>query len=150
MNVFLQWSYGNDIYNANRVLWTSNLKSHRNFIPEIINRYKDNNTSEQNNAATFRSINDVSNVLTSQYIEDGSYIRLKTISLGYTFNKKWLSVVGMQRLRVYVTGQDLFTWTNYTGFDPEVSTSGSGLTSGVDFGAYPRSKTFIGGISVNF
>ena len=150
LNVFLQWSFGNDIYNANRVLWTSNLKSHRNFIPEIINRYKDNNTSEQNNAATFRSINDVSNVLTSQYIEDGSYIRLKTISLGYTFNKKWLSVVGMQRLRVYVTGQDLFTWTNYTGFDPEVSTSGSGLTSGVDFGAYPRSKTFIGGISVNF
>tara|TARA_R110001592_G_scaffold363328_1_gene684157 strand:+ start:22078 stop:25287 length:3210 start_codon:yes stop_codon:yes gene_type:complete len=150
LNVFFQWSYGNDIYNANRILWTSNLKSHRNFIPEIINRWKDTNTTEQNETTTFRNINDVSEVLTTQYIEDGSYIRLKTISLGYTFNKNWLKKLGMQRLRVYVTGQDLFTWTNYTGFDPEVSTRGNGLTSGVDFGAYPRSKTFIGGLSITF
>ena len=150
LNVFFQWSYGNDIYNANRILWTSNLKSHRNFIPEIIDRWKSSNTPEQNADATFRTIDDNSAVLTSQYIEDGSYLRLKTISLGYTFNKKWLSHVGMERVRVYVTGQDLITWTNYTGFDPEVSTRGSGLTSGVDFGAYPRSKTFIGGISVTF
>ncbi|MFB9056880.1 SusC/RagA family TonB-linked outer membrane protein [Mariniflexile ostreae] len=150
LNVFFQWSYGNDIYNANRILWTSNLKSHRNFIPEIINRWKDTNTPEQNAAATFRDINDNSEVLTSQYIEDGSYLRLKTVSLGYTFNKKWINKIGMQRFRIYVTGQDLFTWTSYTGFDPEVSTRGGGLTSGVDFGAYPRSKTFIGGLSATF
>lgn len=150
LSVFFQWSYGNDIYNANRVLWTSNLKSHRNFIPEVINRWRDLNTPEENANATFRSINDVSEVLTSQYIEDGSYLRLKTISLGYSFKKDWLNKLGAQRLRVYVTGQDLFTWTNYSGYDPEVSTRGNGLTSGVDFGAYPRSKTFIGGLSVTF
>lgn len=150
LNIFFQWSYGNDIYNANRILWTSGLKSHRNFIPEVLNRWKDSNTPEQNAVATFRNINDVSEVLTSQYIEDGSYLRLKTISLGYTFNKSWIKKIGMQGFRVYVTGQDLFTWTDYTGFDPEVSTSGAGLTSGVDFGAYPRSKTFIGGLSATF
>jgi len=150
LNVFLQWSSGNDIYNANRILWTSGLKSHRNFIPEILNRWRDDNTPEQNEAAIFRSINDVSQVLTSQYIEDGSYLRLKTVSLGYTFPEKWISKLKAQRLRVYVTGQNLVTWTKYTGYDPEVSTRGNGLTSGVDFGAYPRSKTLIGGLSVTF
>ena len=56
----------------------------------------------------------------------------------------------MSRLRVYVSGQNLATWTNYSGFDPEASTRGNGLTAGVDFGAYPRSQTFIGGVSVSF
>ena len=150
LNVFFQWSYGNDVYNANRILWTSGLNSHRNFIPEILGRWRTDRTDEENAGATFRSVDDVSQVLTSQYIEDGSFLRLKTVSLGYTFPKKWLEKVGAQSLRVYVTGQNLVTWTNYSGFDPEVSTRGNGLTSGVDFGAYPRSKTFIGGLSITF
>ncbi|MDO5980037.1 SusC/RagA family TonB-linked outer membrane protein [Flavivirga spongiicola] len=150
LSVFLQWSYGNDIYNANRALWTSGLNSHRNFVPEIINRWRDTNTDEQNAAATFRSINDNTEVLTSQYIEDGSYIRLKTVSLGYTFPKQLVEKLKIQKLRIYATGQNLVTWTDYTGYDPEVSTRGSGLTSGVDFGAYPRSRTIIGGLSVSF
>ena len=113
-------------------------------------RWRTDRTDEENAGATFRSVDDVSAVLTSQYIEDGSFLRLKTVSLGYTFPKKWLEKVGAQSLRVYVTGQNLVTWTNYSGFDPEVSTRGNGLTSGVDFGAYPRSKTFIGGLSITF
>ncbi|MBC9797749.1 SusC/RagA family TonB-linked outer membrane protein [Sinomicrobium weinanense] len=150
LSVFLQWSYGNDVYNANRMLWTSNLKSVRNFIPEIVNRWRADHTEEQNKAATFRTIDDNTQVLTSQYIEDGSYLRLKTVSLGYRFPDKWLDRMFVQRLRIYVTAQNLVTWTSYTGYDPEVSTRGNGLTSGVDFGAYPRSRTFVGGISVAF
>ncbi|WP_161554541.1 SusC/RagA family TonB-linked outer membrane protein [Sinomicrobium soli] len=150
LSVFLQWSYGNDVYNANRVLWTSNLKSVRNFIPEIVNRWRADNTEEQNNAATFRTIDDNTQVLTSQYIEDGSYLRLKTVSLGYRIPEEWLNKMFIKRLRIYVTAQNLVTWTSYTGYDPEVSTRGNGLTSGVDFGAYPRSRTFVGGISVAF
>ncbi|WP_242203518.1 SusC/RagA family TonB-linked outer membrane protein [Aestuariivivens insulae] len=150
LNVFFQWSYGNDLYNANRLLYTSYLYKVRNFIPEILGRWRTDRTPEENAGATFRSIDDATNVLTSAYIEDGSFIRLKTVSLGYTFPKLFVNKLGLQNFRVYVTGQNLVTWTDYSGFDPEVSTRGSGLTAGVDFGAYPRSKTFIGGISVSF
>ena len=149
-SIFFQWSYGNEIYNANRILWTSGLQSNRNFSTEVINRWRTDRTNEENAGATFRSIYDNTLVLTDKYIEDGSYLRLKTVSLGYTFPKKWLAPVFITNCRVYVTGQNLATWTKYTGFDPEVSTRGNGLTSGVDFGAYPRTRTIIGGISLSF
>lgn len=150
LNIFLQWSFGNDVYNANRLLYTSYLKKVRNFIPEILGRYRTDLTHEENEGATFRSIDDASEVMTSAYVEDGSYLRLKTISLGYNFPAEWIEKINMSRLRVYVSGQNLATWTNYSGFDPEASTRGNGLTAGVDFGAYPRSQTFIGGVSVSF
>lgn len=150
LNVFLQWSVGNEIYNANRILWTHNLQKNGNFLPEVMDRWRTDNTDEENSQATYRSANDVSEVLTDRYVEDGSYLRLKTISLGYSLPRKLLDKIGAQRVRVYITGQNLVTWTNYTGYDPEVSTRGNGLTSGVDFGAYPRSRTFIGGLSVTF
>ncbi|TNJ46024.1 TonB-dependent receptor [Tamlana fucoidanivorans] len=148
LSIFLQWSYGNDIYNANRILWTSDLQAVRNFIPEVVNRWRDSNTPEQNRGATFRNARDLSAALTTQYIEDGSFLRLKTVSLGYSMPKKVLEKIKLQKLRLYITGQNLITWTNYSGYDPEVSTRGNGLTSGVDFGAYPRSKTYVLGISL--
>jgi TonB-linked SusC/RagA family outer membrane protein len=150
LSIFLQWSYGNEIYNANRILWTSDLTSNRNFTTEVLNRWRTDLTDAENAGATFRSINDNSAVLTDQYIEDGSFLRLKTVSLGYTFPEKLLDYLKIKRCRVYVTGQNLLTWTNYSGFDPEVSTRGNGLTSGVDFGAYPRTRTIIGGLSLTF
>jgi hypothetical protein len=82
-------------------------------------------------------------------IEDGSYIRLSNISIGYTLPKKITSKLSVQNLRVYLTGNNLFLWTKYSGYDPEVSTRGSGLTPGVDFGAYPRSRTFVFGINLS-
>ena len=150
LSIFLQWSYGNEIYNANRILWTSDLASNRNFSTEILNRWRTDLTDEENANATFRSINDRNEALTDKSIEDGSFLRLKTVSLGYTFPKNLLNSLSLKKLRVYVTGQNLVTWTKYSGFDPEVSTRGNGLTSGVDFGAYPRARTFIGGLSVTF
>jgi len=150
LNVFFQWKYGNDIYNANRILYTSDMQMVRNFVPEILGRWRTDRTPEENAGATHRSARDVSLVLTDKYIEDGSFLRLKTVSLGYTFPKALVEKIGMEKFRVYVTGQNLVTWTNYSGFDPESSTRGNGLTAGVDFGAYPRSKTFIGGLSLSF
>jgi hypothetical protein len=150
LSIFLQWSYGNEIYNANIILWTSDLTSNRNFSTEVLNRWRTDLSDAENAGATFRSINDNTEVLTDKYIEDGSFLRLKTVSLGYSFPKKLLDYLKMSRCRVYVTGQNLATWTKYSGFDPEVSTRGNGLTSGVDFGAYPRTRTIIGGLSVTF
>lgn len=150
LNIYLQWSYGNDVYNANRILWTSNLKFRRNFSTEVINRWRADNNEKENQYATFRSIHDVTQKLTSKYIEDGSFIRLKTIQLGYSLPDEVLETLKFDKIRIYVAGQNLITWTKYTGYDPEVSTRGDGLTAGVDFGAYPRTRTFITGISFTF
>ena len=83
-------------------------------------------------------------------VEDGSYLKLSNITLGYTFPREMLSKIGISKLRLYATGSNLLTWTKYTGFDPEVSTMGSGLTPGVDFGAYPKSRSFVFGINLAF
>ena len=81
-------------------------------------------------------------------VEDASYLRLSNLSIGYTFPRKALKKVGLQKLRFYFTGSNLFVWTPYTGFDPEVSTMGNSLTPGVDFGAYPRNRSFVFGLNV--
>ena len=83
-------------------------------------------------------------------VEDASYLKLSNVTLGYTFPKHLIARVGLKNLRLYATGNNLLTWTKYTGFDPEVSTMKSGLTPGVDFGAYPLSRSFIFGLNVAF
>ena len=84
-------------------------------------------------------------------VEDGSFLRINNITLGYTFPKHWTSKAKISTLRIYATGNNLFTWTKYTGFDPEVSTRNStGLTPGVDWSAYPRSRSFVFGVSLSF
>ena len=81
-------------------------------------------------------------------IEDVSYLRLSNVSIGYSFPSKKMKRIGLQKLRFYFTGSNLFVWTPYTGFDPEVSTKGNSLTPGVDFGAYPRNRSFIFGLNI--
>ena len=83
-------------------------------------------------------------------VEDASYLKISNVTLGYTFPRKWMEKIGLQTLRLYVTGNNLYTFTKYTGFDPEVSTFASGLTPGVDFGAYPRSRSVVFGVNVSF
>lgn len=79
----------------------------------------------------------------SRYVEDGSYFRLKNLQVGYTFPKKWTRKFYCERLRLYMTASNLFTVTNYSGFDPEVG-------SGVDYGNYPQSRTFTFGLNLTF
>ncbi len=152
LSVFLTFSVGNKVYNANRILYTSNLERNRNVLAEVNNRWRTDLTVDENvaNNPTFRSADDKSAVLTNEYIEDGSFLRLQVVSLGYTFPKAITSKVNLNKVRVYVTGQNLVTWTKYSGFDPEGNSRGNGLTSGVDYGAYPRSRALIGGVSVSF
>lgn len=83
-------------------------------------------------------------------VEDGSYLKLSNITLGYTFPRKWLTKAGINSLRLYATANNLWTWTKYSGYDPEVSTMGNSLTPGVDFGAYPRSHSYVFGINLTF
>ncbi len=150
LNIFLQWTYGNEIYNASKILWTTT-QGNRNYHKEVVNRWRPGQSDEENARVAYPSIQDSnSRQVTDRFVEDGSYLRLKTISMGYSLPPKVLNKIGISKFRVYVSGHNLWTLTNYSGFDPEVSTHGSGLTAGVDYGSYPRARTFVTGLSVTF
>ena len=80
------------------------------------------------------------------YLEKGDYLRLKVLQLGYALPGRWFNKVGISRVRVYVTGENLLTLTNYTGYDPEV---GGGIF-GIDRGQYPQARTILGGLQLTF
>jgi hypothetical protein len=82
-------------------------------------------------------------------VEDGSYLRLKTISLGYNLPRDLIKKWGISNLNFYVAAQNLYTWTKYTGNDPEVSIFNSVLSPGVDYSAYPRAKTITVGLKAS-
>lgn len=152
VNIFFQWSYGNDIINANR-LWfdpgmgikeRSSLFGGQNTFAEFANRW----TAENQNTDVPRLNQNVDGVYSSQYVEDGSYIRLKTLNIGYTLHGRTLSRFKISKLRIYVAMSNLYTLTKYKGYDPEVSAFSTGLTPSLDYSTYPRPITVTGGINL--
>jgi hypothetical protein len=88
---------------------------------------------------------------TDMLIEDGSYVRLSTVTLGFELPGSWLQGRGFSRARLYVTGSNLFTLTDYTGFNPEVSSQGVGnVNRGIDVGAYPMARSVIFGVNFSY
>ena len=105
---------------------------------------------EINAGATIFNPRDIPRKLTFDYfIEEGSFLRLQDVTIGYTLPKTLTRKVGVERLRVYFSGYNLWLWTNYSGFDPEVDIQ-SGLTPGVDYNRYPRSRNFVFGLNLGF
>ena len=145
LNVFFQWSYGNEIFNGNNIFMNglNGAALNRNVLATYANRWRPDN---QNTDIPRSGSNGISGVLSSRYIEDGSFLRLKTISLGYNFKKDFIK--GLKSARVFASAQNLYTWTNYSGPDPEVSTKGYGLTPGFDFSAYPIAQTIVFGLNI--
>lgn len=143
MNVFLQYSYGNDIFNYN-AMELETPTGGQNAYAKLKDRWTPTNPSNiYPKATTNRSI-----LVNDRFVEDGSYLKLKTLSLSYSFPH--LRLKHIQGLRVYITGQNLLTWTKYKGYDPEVSYRGaSTLEAGEDFGGYPQSRTFMFGIKLD-
>jgi TonB-linked SusC/RagA family outer membrane protein len=144
--VFLQGSYGGKIYNALRQqLEITNLS--QNAWGDIANRWTTTNPS---NTIPRASNNPVAQ-MSSQFVEDASYLRLKNIVLGYTFTNSVLTKIHAKQVRLYVSAQNLVTWTKYTGYDPEVSSFEQNNTAqGIDYGAYPNYKTYLLGLNVTF
>ncbi len=142
--VFLQSSYGNKIFNrsaADYELGTGFTGAYAT----LLNRWTPTNT----NTRIHRAVEDPSATLSDRYIEDGSYLRFKNISLGYTLPKKIAANLHLKNARIYVSAQNLITITNYTGYDPEVNRNGqAALNSGVDVGVYPGAKSILFGIVV--
>ena len=149
LSVFFQWSYGNDIMNANRLFFESSNNRSRelNQFASYADRWTPENPDSDIPAATNSSSN---RVISSRIIEDGSFLRLKTVTLGYTFPTKMIQKAKLSSLRVYLAGQNLWTWTSYSGYDPEVSIRNTALTPGLDFSSYPRAYTISFGVSVGF
>ncbi|UOG77121.1 TonB-dependent receptor [Hymenobacter tibetensis] len=149
LSVFFQGSFGNDIYNANRQALES-LTGPVNQLTTVLNRWTPTNTDTDIPRAVFNDPNN-NGRLSSRWIEDGSYVRLKNLTLGYTLPASIISKARISSLRVYVSGQNLITWTDYSGYDPEVSADPFSSTSiGRDFGVYPQSRTYTVGLNASF
>lgn len=150
LNIFFQWSYGNDIVNANRYIFEGNIfgRTNLNQFASYENRWTPTNTS-----STLYRVNGggptTPTGANSRVIEDGSYLRLKTVSLGYSLPQDLLKRIKVKSCRLYVSAQNLVTWTKYSGIDPEVSVFNSVLTPGFDYSAYPRPRVVTFGATVN-
>jgi TonB-linked SusC/RagA family outer membrane protein len=142
LGVFISGSQGNDIYNASRLSFENPL-GQRNLLKGVVDRWSPTNPSNQYVSGAQGGRLPISNYV----VEDGSYMRCKNLTLGYTLPKiKWV-----QGIRLYVSANNLFTITDYSGYDPEVNTyAGSNTVIGVDNFVYPQSRSFLGGIQVTF
>jgi TonB-dependent starch-binding outer membrane protein SusC len=188
-SIFINFSYGNDIYNANKIEFTSAYNVTSDLLDIMSNRWKTLDASG-NVIESFRLVNGKTyaygaapDVLAkananatiwmpagfnangggsfgsgggnfsyyphSWAIEDGSFVRLNNVTLGYTLPAKSMTKY-IKRIRFYVTGNNLAILTKYTGYDPEVSVGSSGLTPGLDYSAYPKSRLFLFGVQATF
>ncbi|MEL7589015.1 MAG: TonB-dependent receptor [Prolixibacteraceae bacterium] len=165
-STFFNWVYGNDIYNANKMVYTSafayrfrNLLSVMNSDDRFTYISKETGTlvtdpaelAEMNKDAKLWSPGMSSLQLHSWVVEDGSFLRLNTLTLGYSLPKQILNKLKISQLRIYTVAYNLWTWTNYSGYDPEVDVARrTPLTPGVDWCAYPRSRSYNIGLNVEF
>jgi len=147
LSVFIQGSYGNQIYSS--ILQTLEVpQGTQNVIAAFANHYTSTNTNTNIQRANYS----VANVPNSDlYVYDGSYLRFKTITLGYTVPKSFTSKLKISKIRLYISGQNLITISKYPGYDPEVNFFSADATrQGCDNGAYPIAKTILGGASITF
>jgi TonB-linked SusC/RagA family outer membrane protein len=162
-SIFLNWVVGNDIYNANKIELTSYLANGNlaNGLEVMKDRYRqiDENGALITDVATSARVNQNASIwnptrqlfLHSWAIEDGSFLRINNVTVGYTLPKSISQYAKLQSARFYVTLNNLYTFTKYTGFDPEVNTRRStSLTPGVDYAAYPRSRAYLFGVNLSF
>jgi TonB-linked SusC/RagA family outer membrane protein len=175
--VFFNFSYGNKVANYNKLEFTSTYTNGANLLSDFNNRYRtvDPNTGVQVQGIPSTAIGvigaspDVLNALNgnAKYwipvqgiewdnnqtyaLENGSFIRVNNITIGYTLPKELSSRLSISNLRVFATGNNLGTITGYSGYDPDVSTRrGSPVTSGVDYSAFPKSRVFVFGLNATF
>ncbi|MCU4157486.1 TonB-dependent receptor [Carboxylicivirga sp. A043] len=146
-SMFWQGVSGNKIYNGNR-FEMEGMDSRRNFLSSTLNAWTSDNTNTSMPRAVLNDPN-LNNRESTRFLEDGAYLRLKTVQLGYTIPKQLTEKVGIERLRMYVSGQNLLTITDYSGLDPEVGRS-SVLNTGVDRVLYPQTHSVLFGVQVGF
>jgi hypothetical protein len=146
LTIFFQASIGGKLYNQNRAILELGT-GYVNGSRELLNRWTPTNTDTDVKAA----FQDPAITISDRFIEDATYYRLKNVSLGYNIPKALLTKIRIENLRIFVSAQNPKTWTNYTGYDPEVSLNGQSLINkGVDSGVYPNNKSYQVGLSLSF
>jgi len=144
LSFLIQGTVGNDLLNINR----QNLEmftGQQNASIDALDRWTASNPSQLYPRAKL----DPAPIFSDQFVESGSFARLKSLQLGYSFPKEWLKNAHITNLNLYLAAQNLLTWTSYKGFDPEV-TSGSNVQIGTDAGIYPAAKSVSLGVSLTF
>jgi len=173
-SVFVNFSYGNDVYNANKIEFTNGYSNNSNMLDIMAGRWKvvtatgqtaqwvnssaqvvgiapDQLTALNANATIWQPIKSAGAFYPSTWaIEDGSFLRINNITIGYSMPVKANSALKISKLRFYVTANNLAVITHYSGYDPEVSVKSSPLTQGLDYSAYPKSRSFIFGVNATF
>lgn len=150
LNVFFQWSYGNQVYNANRLIFDGNgIKA---LDLNQYASYSDRWTPENPSNTNFRTGGQgPQGIHSSRVLEDASFLRLKTVALAYSLPKSIIKSMYLNELKLNIAAQNLITWTKYSGMDPEVSVRSSiPTTPGFDYSAYPMARTIVFGINATF
>ncbi len=153
VTAFLFWNYGNELYNFTK--WFTDL---RGFVGGVSTRVLEDSWTPENRDATLPVLNQndsySSSITSSYYVESGSYLRLRNLQVGYTVPKAAAGKLGLENVRVYVQGQNLFTITKYSGADPDVNIQSDNaneeLLLGVDQAGFPQARQFILGVNVGF
>jgi len=150
LSVFFAFSYGNDVINVNRIIMEGGrVRKNMNYFASYANRWTPENQSDE--YFRLNGGGPLDFAYSSRVIEDGSFLKLKTVQLGYNFPQKLIRKLRLDNLRVYASAQNLWTLTNYSGFDPEVSKFGSSaLRPAFDYSVYPYSRTITFGLNVSF
>lgn len=150
LSVFLHFSYGNDVFNGSR-LFLESLQGGDNQTTDILRRWKEPGDITDIPRATLGPAAADNKRESSRFIEDGSYLRVKNLTLGYTFKKEWIERVHVSSLRLYVSAQNLLTFTRYSGLDPEVNYGGNSTYQvGTDFFTFPQARTLTVGLNLKF
>ena len=148
LSVFLQFSYGNDIFNGTRI-YIESMKGSDNQTTAVLDRWRQPGDITDVPRATETDPNN-NNRISSRFIEDGSYLRVKNVSLSYTLDQRFSERLGVSNMRISLTGENLLTFTNYSGMDPEVNYAGpSDLRLGTDFFTHPQVRTVSLGLNLD-
>lgn len=149
LSVFLQGSYGAEIFNFMRWQLERMNNVYYNQLRTVMDRYTATNTDGE--LPRFTNTNTNNTAMSDRYVEDGSFVRIQNITLGYKLPRTLINRVKMTNLRLFVTVQNLYTFTKYTGYDPEVGSYNNSIRlMNVDAGHYPNPRTYMGGVSVEF
>ncbi len=162
VSIFLNWVYGHDIYNANKIEFTSGYYAYRNLLTDMNSESRWMTVNELGEEITdpeeLAALNENATIWkppTGRYlfhsyaVEDGSFLRINNVTFGITIPKNWLQKVFIKNLRFYFTANNIYTFTKYSGYDPEVDTRRDiPLTPNVDYSAYPRSRLYLVGLNL--
>ena len=146
VSAVFQYSYGNDVFNVTRYQSTKSNKKSRNMLAEVADRWTPTNAS--NTVPSLKGY--IEDDIYSRFIEDGSYLRLKNLTVGYTLPSRYAHKLKMSKIRAYVSASNLFCLTRYSGYDPEVNSNSSPLMPGIDANSYPKNTACVIGLELKF